>query len=130
VPLPLANSYPASAISFQLTSIIHRRKTKRTQFGAATLLTERTQFPPKSHKTQGQMNNGTKPTPNDDPHKTPVRKAGGADLLVCLLPLARTEREGRRAHQRLWAPRSAPRLTERTQLPTNNPTAQGRQRTV
>ena len=55
MPLPLANSYPASAISFPLTSITHRRKTKRTQFGAATLLTERTQFPPKSHKTQGQM---------------------------------------------------------------------------
>jgi hypothetical protein len=54
VPLPLANSYPASAISLQLTSITPRRKTKRTQFGAATLLTERTQFPPKSHKTQGQ----------------------------------------------------------------------------
>jgi hypothetical protein len=35
VPLPLANSYPASAISFPLTSITHRRKTKRTQFGAA-----------------------------------------------------------------------------------------------
>ena len=52
MPLPLANSYPASAISFQLTSIIHLRKTKRTQFGAATLLTERTQFPPKSHKSK------------------------------------------------------------------------------